>query len=161
METSYKEDIHDPPNYIVYCLISTVSPNRTYVGITNNFAQRIRRHNGQLSGGAKSTRGNRPWKALIHVSGFTKHQALTLEWAWKHRRKGGGGPIGRVRTLESLFKLEKWTVKATPTSFICNIHVNCFMSEDKYKSMCETTCTKPNITYSFEELTVVSTEMCQ
>src|SRR3972149_4558765 len=123
-------------DYIVYCLVSTVNPRRTYVGVTNNWARRIRMHNGGLVGGARATRAHRPWKALIHVSGFTKRQALRLEWAWKHKRKGGvAGPAGRGRTLEALFQLPQWTSKSTPTHTIPHIHIQCMMTEEKYRSL--------------------------
>ena len=48
--------------------------------------RRLRKHNGELSGGAKYTRSKGPgWKHVCLVSGFqTKIQALQFEWAVKH-----------------------------------------------------------------------------
>ena len=34
-------------NYVVYLLVNT-SHNKTYLGITNNFKQRLRKHNEKL-----------------------------------------------------------------------------------------------------------------
>ena len=42
-------------DYILYLLINR-SNNCTYVGITNNPEQRLRKHNGELVGGAKYTK---------------------------------------------------------------------------------------------------------
>lgn len=44
----------------VYVIISSV--NTTYVGSTTDPLRRLRQHNGDICGGAKSTRSNRPWK---------------------------------------------------------------------------------------------------
>ena len=35
---------------------------RTYIGVTDDTARRLAQHNGELPGGAKSTRGGRPWR---------------------------------------------------------------------------------------------------
>lgn len=88
--------------YCVYCLQSEARPAKTYVGVTNDAARRLRQHNGELAGGARSTRGHRPWKHLWRVTGLTQREALQLEWAMKHRRSGKGGPEGRMRTLRRL-----------------------------------------------------------
>ena len=70
---------------LVYILANRRS-NKTYVGWTVNFSQRIRRHNGEIKGGAKRTcvrvskaeKGQ--WYAVAHVTGFTtRHQALSFE----------------------------------------------------------------------------------
>lgn len=90
--------------YMVYCLQSTVNPRRTYVGCTNNWERRLRQHNGELVGGARYTRGNRPWAALFHVTNLTRREALQLEWAIKHRRRRT-----RLATVEWLLKNdERW-----------------------------------------------------
>lgn len=49
--------------WFVYVLVSCDS-RRTYSGITNHPEQRLRAHNGLIKGGAKATRGWRPWKFL-------------------------------------------------------------------------------------------------
>lgn len=118
-------------DYLVYCLQSTVTPTRTYVGVTNNWTRRLRQHNGEITGGAKTTRAHRPWKGIIHVTGLTQTEALQLEWAWKHRRKGGAGPRGRVTTLAFLFGLEKWTNRAP---LVKDLELQCetCLSEQEY-----------------------------
>uniref|UniRef100_A0A6C0BLR3 GIY-YIG domain-containing protein n=1 Tax=viral metagenome TaxID=1070528 RepID=A0A6C0BLR3_9ZZZZ len=125
-----------PKNYLVYCLVSTVAPRQTYVGVTNNFKRRLRQHNGEITGGARRTRAYRPWTPFLHVSGLTKSQALQLEWALKHRRKGGAGPEGRVRTLEFLLGTAQWTKNSTPTAELRDVHVDCAWSEEKYRATC-------------------------
>lgn len=118
--------------YLVYCLVSQQNPSRTYVGVTNNWARRLRQHNGEITGGAKTTRAYRPWTKLIHVYPLTKQQALRLEWAWKHRRRGGGGPGGRIKTLEYLLQPTMcWTAKCGPTSEL-SLHVDTTLTRDEY-----------------------------
>ncbi len=134
-ELDEKEEARD---YLVYCIVSTTSSNRTYVGITNNWPRRIRQHLGQLSGGAKSTRAHRPWKPLIHVTGFTKRQALQLEWAWKHRRIGPSGPKGRIQTLQKLLRMTRWTERAP---LVCemapHMEIRCALGQEEFMKMCE------------------------
>lgn len=45
--------------WFVYVLLS--QQRSTYVGITTDVERRLRQHNGELPGGARSTRANRPW----------------------------------------------------------------------------------------------------
>ncbi len=101
--------------YLVYALVSAVRPSKTYVGCTNNFARRLRQHNGDLrTGGARATRSHRPWKPLFHVTGLTHREGLQLEWSIKRRRVSGvSGPLGRRRTLERLMtQVDRWTRNA-------------------------------------------------
>jgi len=79
-----------------YYLASTTKP-RSYIGATNNVNTRLRRHNGEIKGGAKYTRGGRPWRRVCHVTGFTcEQEALQFEWRWKHLSSSGG----RVKRLK-------------------------------------------------------------
>jgi len=91
-------------------------PQRTYVGITNNFQRRLRQHNGELVGGAKYTRIGRPWERLVTIEGFTcKQESMQFEWMWKHLKKKNskGGTIAtRFDKLYSLLQKEKWTERA-------------------------------------------------
>ena len=53
-------------DWCVYLLIAKDN-RRTYIGASNDPERRLRCHNGELSGGAKSTRDNRPWRHVcIH-----------------------------------------------------------------------------------------------
>lgn len=68
-------------DYILYVLINT-SNNCTYVGITNNPEQRIRKHNGEIVGGAKYTKikkGSGKWEYYGFILGLNKSDALSLE----------------------------------------------------------------------------------
>lgn len=100
-------------NFLVYALVSTVNKKKTYVGMTNNPVRRLRQHNGSLKGGARFTRGGRPWRFIFHVTGLKKSEALRLEWAMKKKRVSGvSGPLGRIKTLQRLMTLERWTLKS-------------------------------------------------
>lgn len=129
-------------NYLVYCLVSTVHPNQTYVGSTNNWTRRIRQHNGFITGGARRTLAHRPWGPLFHVTGLTKKEALQLEWAIKHRRKKGfSGPKGRIVTLEFLLfsgTVDKWTNKSISlkTLEVDTYKLNTPYSLEKWSMMC-------------------------
>lgn len=135
-ELEEEDEKKEARDYLVYCIVSTSSPNRTYVGITNNWPRRIRQHLGYIVNGAKSTRAHRPWKPLIHVTGFTKREALQLEWAWKHRRAGTSGPKGRVKTLQKLLHLPRWTNNAP---LLCELaphmEIRCALTQEEYTKM--------------------------
>jgi len=46
--------------WVVYTLKSA-STSKTYTGCTVDAERRLRQHNGEIKGGAKSTRAGRPW----------------------------------------------------------------------------------------------------
>jgi len=46
-------------SWFAYVLVS--KRHRTYVGITTDVERRLKQHNGELPGGARYTRANRPW----------------------------------------------------------------------------------------------------
>jgi structure-specific endonuclease subunit SLX1 len=87
------DDIYPPSEYNVYLLKHTIHRG-TYLGITNNLKRRIRQHNGEIKGGARSTsrrKGNGEWIYHLIVPNLTKSEALSLERLLKiHRRKGKG-----------------------------------------------------------------------
>lgn len=73
---------------------------RAYIGKTSDLARRLRQHNGELSGGARATRGRR-WRYELVIDGFeTGPQALQAEWRLKRerRREGGRCPVGWLRS---------------------------------------------------------------
>ena len=88
--------------------------NCTYIGATNNLKQRIRKHNGEIKGGAKYTaKKGKGWEYACYVSGFKNNiDALQFEWAWKHVTPRGKGVWGRFKQLEILVNMERWTSKA-------------------------------------------------
>ena len=102
--------------YLVYCLRSVRHPSRTYVGCTNNFARRLRQHNRELRGGARYMGQWGPWRVLFRAGGsLTRRQALQLEWDLKHRRRGPGGIVGRIASLERLlWEQRRCPVEALP-----------------------------------------------
>ena len=117
-------DDHRPPvptakRYVVYVLRSTTRPGRTYVGCTNDPAQRIRRHNGEICGGARYTRVGRPWCYALVVRGFglDKCAALSFEWHLKRRSRRRVHPRGlsalerRSRGLRQLLALPRWAAR--------------------------------------------------
>lgn len=110
--------------YICYALEHS-SSRKVYTGMTNNFTRRLRQHNGELKGGARSTHCRRGhWAARIHVEGFeSKGEAMSFEHAWKKTIKGGG-LRGRIRSLEHL-------CLTTPFA----IRVRCFMTRERYLSL--------------------------
>lgn len=84
--------------YIIYCMRG----QRTYIGITNNLERRLRKHRGEIKGGAKFTtrysRLGHAWVLGATVHGFHNHQeALRFEWAMQHP--------GRSKFLRSLPRL--------------------------------------------------------
>jgi predicted GIY-YIG superfamily endonuclease len=73
--------------YIIY---SVPKKRRTYVGITNNPTRRLRQHNGEIAGGARHTRTDRPWALWAYVEGFQSYQeVLQFEWKMHHAASTG------------------------------------------------------------------------
>ena len=71
--------------WVVYVLLSA-DGRRTYVGITNDLPRRLSQHNGEVPGGAKSTRAGRPWSVgRSHGPFVARGDALRLEADIKRR----------------------------------------------------------------------------
>lgn len=98
--------------YICYLI---TNGSRTYVGITNNFARRLRQHNGEISGGARSTSRRaiegQPWRFAACVRNIADHtDALSYEkcvhLASKPRRNRGRGQVcgveNRMRIMQEI-----------------------------------------------------------
>jgi predicted GIY-YIG superfamily endonuclease len=87
----------------------------TYAGVSPDPVKRLRKHNGEISGGAKYTTGKGPgWTHVCLVSGFqTKTQSLQFEWAVKHvPPRNAGGLIHRLKKLYCVLNKLNWTSKA-------------------------------------------------
>jgi len=103
--------------YIIY----NENCGATYAGVSPNPIQRLRKHNGEISGGAKYTTGKGPgWKHVCIVSGFkTKNQALMFEWAVKHvAPRNAGGLKNRIQKLYTVLNKKNWTSKSPDSSIV-------------------------------------------
>jgi len=104
-------------SWICYILRSTNDKcTRTYNGSTNNLERRIRQHNGELKGGAKATKSNRPWEPICIIYNIPDQiTALKLEWRIKHptgHRKRPNcycRPRGRIRGLNDFIASDIWS----------------------------------------------------
>ncbi|AYV81990.1 MAG: GIY-YIG nuclease [Homavirus sp.] len=109
-----------------YCYILknnyTHHKKRTYNGYTNDPKHRIRQHNQEIKGGARYTKkfGNKMWEMYVLIKGFPNAQnALQCEWRIKHpdnKRKRDNkynSPVGRVKGLNEVLKLDRWTNSST------------------------------------------------
>jgi putative endonuclease len=61
---------------IVYVLVSTVDPERHYVGLTSDVTTRLAVHN---SGGSQHTARNRPWRLIVSVEFANQSSAVAFE----------------------------------------------------------------------------------
>ena len=115
--------------WYVYILQSRKTENSklTYVGKTCDLGRRINQHNCIVSDGKKwtGTRKGIPWQMIAYISGFvSEEQALQFEWRCHHpfnkasRKKNKVKPaVGmskRVRDLNFILSLDKWTSNSEP-----------------------------------------------
>jgi predicted GIY-YIG superfamily endonuclease len=74
-------------NWHVYMLVN--DKGRTYIGSTTDTVRRLRQHNCEIKGGARSTSKHRPWKLYCYLSGFqTRSEACRWEKLIKSRGRG-------------------------------------------------------------------------
>lgn len=104
--------------YILRC-VDDKHKNLTYNGSTNNIIKRLRQHNGIIKGGAKATKGKQ-WEIYALMTGFSDHNnCLSCEWRIKKptgQRKRPAkycGVNGRIKGLNEVLVLDKWTKKCT------------------------------------------------
>lgn len=98
-----------------------VNKNCSYVGVTPDTERRIKKHNGEISGGAKYTRSRGPgWKYVCIISGFpSKIDTMRFEWAIKHcPPKNLKGIDNRIKKLIMVLNKERWTSKSPLASEI-------------------------------------------
>ncbi len=110
-------------SHFVYVLHNTINV-RMYIGYTVNPHKRLRQHNGEIKGGAKSTanqlaRGAR-WKILFALTSraLDRSAALSVEWHFKAlvRRQPqlySGSPAKRIDALPALLTLPQCQVVET------------------------------------------------
>jgi predicted GIY-YIG superfamily endonuclease len=113
-----------------YCHLS-------YNGSTNNPRRRLRQHNEEIVGGARYTHGRGGgWEIYALLTGFVDHKnALSCEWRIKHTNGRPGkrpnehlGTIGRIRGLNEVLKLDKWTGKCTVNN--ADVAYTLYIAED-------------------------------
>ena len=93
----------------------------TYAGVSPDPVKRLRKHNGEISGGAKYTQSKGPgWRHVCLVHGFqTKTQALQFEWAVKHvPPRDSGGLVNRIKKLYTVLNKKNWTSKSPEASTV-------------------------------------------
>jgi predicted GIY-YIG superfamily endonuclease len=87
----------------------------TYAGVSPDPVKRLRKHNGEISGGAKYTASKGSgWEHICLVKGFpTKIESLQFEWAVKHESpRNVGGINARIHKMRKVLCKEKWTSKS-------------------------------------------------
>lgn len=112
-------DINDEEDKWSFYIIQ--NKGATYAGVSPDPVKRLRKHNGELSGGAKYTQSRGPgWTHVCLVHGFqTKIQALQFEWASKHvPPRDAGGVANRLKKLFILFNKKNWTSKSPESSTV-------------------------------------------
>jgi putative endonuclease len=83
LEASAVEHELAPAQWCLYLLRS--ASGRTYVGISVDVERRLAQHNGELPGGAKSTRAGRPWALVARWGPYDRSRASALEYQLKRR----------------------------------------------------------------------------
>lgn len=95
-----------------YCYFITAFPKhkiQTYIGITNDLGNRIRKHNGIIKGGAKCTRRYSNWSYCMILCNFKdKADAQSFESIWKNKNKKGRGIGYKLCNLFDLLYDPKW-----------------------------------------------------
>ena len=87
----------------------------TYAGVSPDPIRRLRKHNGEIAGGAKYTLSKGSgWTHVCLVHGFqTKIQAMQFEWAVKHvPPRDVGGINNRIKKLYHVLNKPNWTSKS-------------------------------------------------
>ena len=74
----------EEPRWWLYLLRS--AKGRSYVGITTELERRLAQHNGELPGGAKSTRAGRPWTLARSWGPYSRSLASAHEYQLKRQR---------------------------------------------------------------------------
>jgi predicted GIY-YIG superfamily endonuclease len=90
-------------------LLATADGAATYIGQTVNFARRLRQHRGEISGGARATRGRHMEPVAVVRGPLTLTQRLWLERRWKMTRCAGPTAVARrLRSLDRVLAMDRW-----------------------------------------------------
>tara|TARA_B110000211_G_scaffold221781_1_gene269794 strand:- start:3645 stop:4148 length:504 start_codon:yes stop_codon:yes gene_type:complete len=106
----------------------------TYNGYTNNLGRRIRQHNNELAGGAKSTKHRGPWVYICIIGGFEdKIEALQAEWKirtvqGRRRPSKYNNPVGRIQGLANILRNKIFTSNSKRD--ICDIPLTIIIDEN-------------------------------
>ena len=76
--------MHGTGKRFVYVLRSETDPDRHYVGVTSDIAERLAWHN---AGPCGHTRAHRPWAVVVSIEFPTEQQAIRFE---KYLKTGSG-----------------------------------------------------------------------
>ena len=104
--------------YYCYFIISNKNnKTKTYIGITNNLKKRIKQHNNELKGGAKSTKTSSKWSYHTIMGKFNNlSDAMSFEWYWKHQQTKNNkwihtksGINNKMKRLLELILEDKWS----------------------------------------------------
>jgi predicted GIY-YIG superfamily endonuclease len=96
--------------YLLFC----DNGRRTYIGATNDVDRRLRQHNRELSGGARSTHG-KSWTRACYIGGFPDwNAALQFEWMWKWKSRNYRGLLGKLTGLCELLQSGKSSSGSLP-----------------------------------------------
>ena len=116
-----------------YCLESQspVWHGSSYIGFTTNPRRRIRQHNGELTNGARRTKGRRPWKMVVFIGPFSSEvSGLKFEWSWTYPSRsarlrrhgthltGRGGIAATLKTLNAMLHTPPWSLMPLPVSWV-------------------------------------------
>jgi len=81
----------------------------TYIGATVDLNRRLRQHNGEIAGGARSTSARQgEWEIAACVRGFLDQaRACSFEARWKRLARGKKGVAAKIEVARSLIQAVK------------------------------------------------------
>lgn len=103
-------------SFYCYILQDCDRPDRTYKGFTVNPKRRLRQHNGEITGGARFTRGRRNRMAVL-IAGFpSKRDALSFERGIQNVTRNIRNLKGLSRRKEAIRRLLNgiWKTRLAP-----------------------------------------------